>query len=213
LPGCYPARSLITHDRDFLDAVAGTIIHVDGQKPKTLHRQLFAVRADRRSSPQQASYEAAGQIAHLAFVDRFRAKAIKATGAEPDQGARTDGAHRRAHVDSPFEFSRDDTLSPRGNGAPRARDAGLRRRGDELPVLADLEWSTRPATASASSAATVPATDAAGRRSGTRPRAACHTAQNLKIGYFAQHQTPVAWRRIAIVHFGKIDPASRAGSA
>ncbi len=109
--GRYPGTLLlITHDRDFLDSVVTTIVHVDQQKlkPYTGNYSQFERERAQQLSLQQATYaKQQRQIAHLqAFVDRFRAKATKAKQAQ----SRIKTLERMeriaaAHVDSPFEFT------------------------------------------------------------------------------------------------------------
>src|SRR5581483_11316249 len=69
---------LITHDRDFLDAVADTIVHVDARKLVAYAGNYSAFERERAAklAYEQAQYaKQQRQIAHLrAFVDRFRAK-------------------------------------------------------------------------------------------------------------------------------------------
>ena len=101
---------LVTHDRDFLDGVAETIVHFDARKLRTYTGNYSQFERERalQLAMQQATYaKQQRQIAHLqAFVDRFRAKATKAKQAQ----SRIKALERMeriaaAHVDSPFEFS------------------------------------------------------------------------------------------------------------
>jgi ATP-binding cassette subfamily F protein 3 len=83
----YPgALLLITHDREFLDAVVGAIVHVDAQKLTTYAGNYSAFERQRaeRLSQQQAAHEKQVRTrAHLqSFIDRFRAKATKARQAQ-----------------------------------------------------------------------------------------------------------------------------------
>ncbi len=101
---------LISHDRDFLDAVVGQIIAIDLQRLNLTtggYSDYERARAARLAT-QQASYEAQQrEIAHLTrFVERFKAKATKARQAQ----SRVKMLERMeivaaAHVDSPFHFS------------------------------------------------------------------------------------------------------------
>src|SRR5439155_24794179 len=109
---------LITHDRDFLDAVVRTIIHVDARKLRVYSGNYSQFESERAQSlaQQQAAYtKQQRQVAHLqAFVDRFRAKATKAKQAQ----SRIKAIERMeliaaAHVDSPFEFA----FAPAGDSA------------------------------------------------------------------------------------------------
>src|SRR5574343_116178 len=109
---------LISHDRDFLDAVVGQIIAIDLQRLTLTsggYSDYERARAARLAT-QQASYEAQQrEIAHLTrFVERFKAKATKARQAQ----SRIKTLERMemvaaAHVDSPFHFSfREPTALP-----------------------------------------------------------------------------------------------------
>ena len=219
--GRYPGTLLlITHDRDFLDAVVGTIVHVDGQKLKTYGGNYSQFERERalQLSLQQASYaKQQRQIAHLqAFVDRFRAKATKAKQAQ----SRVKALERMeriaaAHVDSPFEF----TLSghtDRGAAARAPRRASrwaTAIRATKPPILADSRWSILagerigllgPNGAGKSTLLKAVAGTLA-PRSGERL-----TAQALKIGYFAQHQVEqLRADESPLWHLAQIEPAAR----
>jgi ATP-binding cassette subfamily F protein 3 len=213
----YPGTLLlITHDRDFLDAVVTTIVHVDGLKLKayTGNYSQFERERAQQLALQQASYvKQQRQIAHLqAFVDRFRAKATKAKQAQ----SRIKALERMeriaaAHVDSPFEFA----FAPVTAAAQqlvRLEHVTLGY-GDGPPILADLDWGILngdrigllgPNGAGKSTLLKAVAGKLA-PHSGER-----HTAQTLAIGYFAQHQ--VEQLRAAespLWHMAKADPAAR----
>ena len=117
----YPGTLLlISHDRDFLDAVTTQIAHIE-QSALTLYTGNYSaferIRAEHLAN-QQAQYEKQQkEVAHIrSYVDRFRAKATKAKQAQ----SRLKALERMeliapAHVDSPFHFSfppaREDTQS------------------------------------------------------------------------------------------------------
>src|SRR4051812_7136546 len=77
---------LITHDREFLDAVARTIVHVENKTLNTYAGNYSAFETTRaeRLAQQSAAYEKQQRaVAHLeAFITRFRAKATKARQAQ-----------------------------------------------------------------------------------------------------------------------------------
>ena len=101
---------LISHDRDFLDAVATQIVNIEQE-----HLDLYSgnysafelTRAERMANQQAAHEKQQREIAHMQqFVDRFRAKATKARQAQ----SRLKALEKMtliapAHVDSPFRFS------------------------------------------------------------------------------------------------------------
>jgi ATP-binding cassette subfamily F protein 3 len=101
---------LISHDRDFLDTVIGQILHIEHKRAKLYSGNYTAFERQRREhlAQQDAQYQKQQKEAeHLtAFVDRFRAKASKAKQAQsrlkrleklPDLAP--------ANVDSQFTFN------------------------------------------------------------------------------------------------------------
>ena len=107
----YPGTLLlISHDRDFLDAVVGNIIHLEQQK-LTLYRGGYSAfertRAERLAQQQQAFEKQQTQRAHMeSFIRRFKAKATKARQAQSRIKALEKLEQLApAHVDSPFSFS------------------------------------------------------------------------------------------------------------
>ena len=106
----YPGTLLlISHDRDFLDAVVDNIAHVD-QRKITLYRGGYSAferaRAERLAQQQQAYEKQQAQRAHMeSYIARFKAQATKARQAQ----SRIKALERMeelsaAHVDSPFDF-------------------------------------------------------------------------------------------------------------
>lgn len=100
---------LISHDRDFLDAVTTHILHIENQRLKlyTGNYSDFETRRAEMLAQQQAMFERQQrEIAHIQhFIDRFKAKASKAKQAQ----SRIKTLERieriaAAHVDSPFHF-------------------------------------------------------------------------------------------------------------
>ncbi|QLC73316.1 ATP-binding cassette domain-containing protein [Pseudomonas sp. LPB0260] len=106
----YPGTLLlISHDRDFLDAVVDHVAHLDQQK-LTLYRGGYSAfertRAERLAQQQQAYEKQQAQRAHMEkYIARFKAQATKARQAQ----SRIKALERMeelaaAHVDSPFDF-------------------------------------------------------------------------------------------------------------
>ena len=101
---------LISHDRDFLDAITDHILHIENQV-LTLYTGNYSTfettRAERLAQQQQAFEKQQEAKAHLQkFIDRFKAKATKARQAQ----SRIKQLERMqelapAHVDNPFTFS------------------------------------------------------------------------------------------------------------
>lgn len=213
----YPGTLLlITHDRDFLDSVALSIVHFDAQKLKLYggnYSQFERERALQLSVQRAAFDKQQKQIAHLQlFVDRFRAKASKAKQAQSRlRTLEKMEVIAAAHVDSPFEFAFR-PVDATARECVRLEHVTLRY-GDAPPVFEGLDLALTnddrigllgPNGAGKSTlvktlAGQLPV--ASGRRS---------MAQNLRIGYFAQHQleqldltgTPMS-------HLVRIDPQAR----
>ncbi|MEW6995306.1 ATP-binding cassette domain-containing protein [Colwelliaceae bacterium MEBiC 14330] len=101
---------LISHDRDFLDTVIGQILHIEHQRAKLYNGNYTAFERQRAEhlAQQDAQYQKQQkEAAHLtAFVDRFRAKASKAKQAQ-SRLKRLEKLPNLApaHVDSQFTFS------------------------------------------------------------------------------------------------------------
>jgi ATP-binding cassette, subfamily F, member 3 len=77
---------VISHDREFLDAVTRDTVHVDEQKIERYggnYSRFEETRAQRLALQQQAFGKQEERIAHLQkFIDRFKAKATKAKQAQ-----------------------------------------------------------------------------------------------------------------------------------
>ena len=101
---------LISHDRDFLDAVVNNILHIEQQRI-TLYRggySDFERQRGEKLALQQAMYEKQQRkVAHLhSYIDRFRVQATKARQAQ----SRIKALERMemisaAHIDSQFNFT------------------------------------------------------------------------------------------------------------
>lgn len=101
---------LISHDRDFLDAITDHILHIENQI-LTLYTGNYSTfettRAERLAQHQQAFEKQQETRAHLQkYIDRFKAQATKARQAQ----SRIKQLERMqdlapAHVDTPFTFS------------------------------------------------------------------------------------------------------------
>jgi ATP-binding cassette subfamily F protein 3 len=184
---------LISHDRDFMDAVIDHVVHIEQQRA-TLYTGNYSAfertRAERLARQQAEHERQQREIAHIhSFVERFRAKATKARQAQ----SRLKALERMeqiapAHVDSPFHFAfRDPRRLPR----PLLRvDEGAAGYGSR-PVLAGLRMTLSPGDrlgllgpngAGKSTLIKLLAGDLP-LLEGREERAA-----DLAVGYFAQHQ-------------------------
>jgi ATP-binding cassette subfamily F protein 3 len=184
---------VISHDRDFLDQVVDSVLHIE-------HRELVAYRGGysdferaraERLSHQQARFEKQQrEIAHMqSFIDRFRAKASKAKAAQ----SRLKALERMervapAHADSPFDFSFPD---PPRAANPLLHLDGLRLGYGDHVVLDGVSLSLAPGDRIG-----LLGLNGAGKSTLIRalagdlePLSGTITAsRGLQVGYFAQHQ-------------------------
>ena len=213
----YPGTLLlITHDRDFLDAVVDTIVHVDSRKLRAYtgnYGQFERERALALAQQQAAYAKQQRQIAHLqSFVDRFRAKATKAKQAQ----SRIKALERMeliaaAHVDSPFEFA----FTATGATARQLvrLDHVTLGYDDRPPVLTDVDWGIL-----AGARIGLLGPNGAGKSTLLKALAGLlplrigerFCAQQLKLGYFAQHQVDMLRLDASpLGHLQRLEPATR----
>jgi len=184
---------MISHDRDFLDAVVGHVIHIEGRRLKlyTGNYSAFERARAEQLALQQAMYvKQQREIAHLkSYIDRFRAKATKARQAQ----SRIKALARMeeisaAHVDTPFEFR---FFEPVGSPDPLLMLEDAAAGYGDVAVLRGLTLTLRPGErlgllgrngAGKSTLIRLLAGESA-PLSGIR-----REGKGLKIGYFAQHQ-------------------------
>ena len=184
---------LISHDRDFLDNVVGSVIHIENLKLNSYsggYTDFERQRAERMAHQQAAFSRQQREMAHMQkFIDRFRAKATKAKAAQ----SRIKALERMekvapAHADSPFDFSFPEP--PRASNPLVNLDRVDLGYGDTV-VLRQLKLGIAPGDrigllglngAGKSTLVRALAGDLA-------PLAGTLTiTRNLNIGYFAQHQ-------------------------
>ncbi len=206
---------LISHDREFLDGVASSILSFE-QRTLRLYTGNYSSFEDQRAerlSQQQSMYaRQQREIARLqSFVDRFRAKATKAKQAQ----SRVKALERMeriapAHVDSPFGFHfRDFPGTPDPVMTLDDATVGYDGRAVLAGIKFTLQAGARIGLLGANGAGkTTLVKLLAGRlapMSGAR-----HEGKNLRIGYFAQHQLEdLREDESALSHLARIDPAAR----
>ena len=212
----YPGTLLlISHDRDFLEAVVDHVAHLEQQK-LTLYRGGYSAfertRAERLAQQQQAYEKQQAQRAHMEkYIARFKAQATKARQAQ----SRIKALERLeelapAHVDSPFDFvfrEADKVSSPLLNLSEARLGYG------DKTVLDKVKLSLAPGArigllgpngAGKSTLIKTLAGDLA-VLGGTLAR-----GENLAIGYFAQHQLDSLDAKASpLLHLQRIAPSER----
>jgi ATP-binding cassette subfamily F protein 3 len=184
---------MISHDRDFLDAVVGQILHIEAGGMKLYggnYSTFERTRAERLALQQAMHDKQQREIAHLhAYVERFRAKASKARQAQ----SRLKALARMemisaAHVDAPFTFSFGE---PDGVSDPLLHIEDAKVGYGETAILSDIRLILRPG-----SRIGLLGRNGAGKSTLVKLLAGQNSplagqrleGRHLKIGYFAQHQ-------------------------
>ncbi len=209
----YPGTLLlISHDREFLDAVVGSIMHLElgGARSYTGNYSEFERQRAEQLAQQQAAYvRQQREVAHIqSYVDRFRAKATKARQAQSRLKALTRMTRiAQAHVDSPFHFS---FRPPERLPTPLLclDEAAVGYAGRS--IMAKLNLSLAPGDrigllgpngAGKSTLMRLLAGELAPHAGHRAP------AQDLRIGYFAQHQLEqLRPDDTPLVHLRRLDP-------
>ncbi|NMZ67541.1 ATP-binding cassette, subfamily F, member 3 [Pseudomonas peli] len=212
----YPGTLLlISHDRDFLDAVVDHVAHLDQQK-LTLYRGGYSAfertRAERLAQQQQAYEKQQAQRAHMEkYIARFKAQATKARQAQ----SRIKALERMeelsaAHVDSPFDFSfreADKISSPL-----LSLSEGRLGYGDKV-VLEKVKLNLSPGArlgllgpnGAGKSTLIKNLSNELQPISGHLQR-----GENLVVGYFAQHQLDALDDKASpLLHFQRLAPTER----
>ena len=206
---------LISHDRDFLDAVVNNILHIEQQRI-TLYKGGYSDFERQRSEKlalQQAMYEKQQRkVAHLhSYIDRFRVQATKARQAQ----SRIKALERMelisaAHVDSQFSFAfRPPVAAPDPLLVLDDMDVGYA----DKPILQKVALTIRPGErigllgkngAGKSTLIKLLANELKAL-SGKRV-----DGKELNIGYFAQHQLEqLRPNESPLQHMMRLDPVTR----
>ena len=212
----YPGTLLlISHDRDFLDAVVDHVAHVE-QRKLTLYRGGYSAfertRAERLAQQQQAYEKQQAQRAHMEkYIARFKAQATKARQAQ----SRIKALERMeelsaAHVDSPFDFSfreADKISSPLLD-----LSEGRLGYGDKV-VLEQVKLQLTPGARLG-----LLGPNGAGKSTLIKNLAGelqpiggrLQRGENLVVGYFAQHQLDALDDKASpLLHFQRLAPTER----
>jgi ATP-binding cassette subfamily F protein 3 len=184
---------LISHDRDFLDAVVTTVAHIENQQIDLYRGNYTAFemqRAERLAQQQAAHQKQQQSIAHMQhYIDRFRAKATKARQAQ----SRIKALEKMqliapAHIDSPFHF---EFRSPRAMPTSLLKLDRVSTGYDDKTVLENIEFSLIPGERIG-----LLGLNGAGKSTFIKLLAnelqpfegEVTRARDLNVGYFAQHQ-------------------------
>ncbi|MET0067247.1 MAG: ATP-binding cassette domain-containing protein [Candidatus Thiodiazotropha sp.] len=203
---------MISHDRDFLDQVTDHIVHIEQQQAQLYtgnYSGFEQIRAARLANQQQAYEKQQREIAHIrSYVERFRAKATKAKQAQ----SRIKALQRMeqiapAHVDSEFHFR---FFEPLKNPHPLLKLEEIEVGYAEPSILNGVNLIVEPGDrigllgpngAGKSTLIKLLAGELTPRQ-GTR-----EPAQDLKIGYFAQHQLEQLDAQASpLMHLQRLDP-------
>lgn len=212
----HPATQLIiSHDRDFLDALCTHTIEV-AQQTLTSYRgnytQFERTRAERLLQQQAQYAQQQRHIAHLqSYIDRFRAKATKARQAQ----SRIKALDRLeliapAHLDSPFTFEFAE-LNDLPN--PLMQTDGISLGYGDTPLLQKVAFSIQ-------SHDRIGLLGMNGAGKSTLIKALAQelsplsgeitTAQSLRIGYFSQqHLDTLREDESPLWHLQKLAPTTR----
>ncbi len=206
---------VISHDRDFLDAVVGQVLHIENRTLRLYagnYSTFERTRVERLAAQQSLFEKQQREIAHLhSYIDRFRAKATKARQAQSRLKALARMEEiAAAHVDTPFDFR---FLEPAGLSDPLLQVEDAAAGYGERIVVGKVNLSLRPGSrigllgrngAGKSTLVKLLAGEAeplSGRRLPGR---------NLEIGYFAQHQLEqLRLDESPLQHLVRLEPASR----
>ena len=206
---------LISHDRDFLDAIVNHIAHIEQQK-LTLYRGAYSdferQRAEKLALQQSMFEKQQRKVAHLhSYIDRFKVQATKARQAQ----SRIKALERMemisaAHIDSQFNFS---FRAPVATPDPLLVLDEMQAGYNEVALLKNIVLAIRPGERIG-----LLGRNGAGKStlikllsrelkalSGKRVE-----GKDLNIGYFAQHQLEqLRPDESPLQHMLKLDPQTR----
>ena len=215
LKGYLGTLLLISHDRDFLDAVVDHIAHVD-QRKLVLYRGGYTAferaRAERLAQQQQVYEKQQARRAHMEkYIARFKAQATKARQAQ----SRIKALERMeeisaAHVDSPFEFV---FREAHKLSSPLLDMAEARLGYGSKVVLEKVKLQLTPGARIG-----LLGPNGAGKSTLIKNLAgeleplagALRRGENLEVGYFAQHQLDsLDGKASPLLHLQRLAPTER----
>ncbi|MDR3418772.1 MAG: ATP-binding cassette domain-containing protein [Nevskia sp.] len=209
----YPGTLLvISHDREFLDAVTSHTLHLENCRATLYtgnYSQFERTRAEQMALQSATYAKQQRQVAHLqAFINRFKAKATKATQAQ----SRVKQLERMqlvapAHADSEFSF---EFPAPERLPSPLLRFDEVSAGYPGTPILQHLKVHLAPGERIG-----LLGPNGAGKSTlvrslaGELPPLSGKVMRDpyLRIGYFAQHQLEQLDARASpILHLRRLDP-------
>lgn len=209
---------LISHDRDFLDAICGHIVHLY-QKKLVLYKGNYSDFERQRAehlAQQQAQHERQqAKVAHMQkYVDRFRYKASKAKQAQSRLKMLEKMEHiAPAHIDSQFQFSIP-VAEKSSSQLVHLSDAQLGYSldtGDVKVQLHDVQFSLRDGqrigllgpNGAGKSTLIKSIVEELSLLAGERVY-----GENVKIGYFSQHQlSALDLEATPVLHVQRLTPS------
>ena len=206
---------LISHDRDFLDAIVNHIAHIEQQR-LTLYRGTYSdferQRAEKLAQQQSLFERQQRKMAHLQqYIDRFRVQATKARQAQ----SRIKALERMevisaAHIDSQFNFA---FRAPVATPDPLLVLDEMQAGYNEVALLKNIVLAIRPGErigllgrngAGKSTLIKLLSRELKGL-AGKRVE-----GKDLNVGYFAQHQLEqLRPDESPLQHMLKLDPQTR----
>jgi ATP-binding cassette subfamily F protein 3 len=184
---------VVSHDRDFLDGIAGIIVHIDGRKLRRYAGNYSSFENQRAQALVLAASQQEKQArerAHLqSFIDRFKAKATKARQAQSRMKmlARMEDL-APLHATAPFSFEfREPLRAPNPLLVLEEVDAGYPEKG----VLRNINFSLQ-----SDQRYGLLGVNGAGKSTFIKTIAGALAPlagnivfnKGLNVGYFAQHQ-------------------------
>ncbi len=206
---------MISHDRDFLDAVVSHILHIEQGKLKMYvggYSDFERQRAAQLALQQAMYVKQQREVAHLhSFIERFRAKATKARQAQ----SRIKALARMeevaaAHVDTPFTFRfRESDVAPDPLLTVSKANAGY----GETVIIGGIELTLRPGERIALLGRNGAGKSTLVKLLAGRAAPLCgerREGKGLEIGYFAQHQLDeLRPEESPLQHMQRLDPKTR----